>query len=198
MHSVAEASLLRSLLGDSMQLSYVVSDLEASLRFWTEAAGTGPFVVIDNAADDRTVVYRGRRAKVNMSLAFSYVGNLQIELISATSSEPTPWTDFLASGREGLHHLGFWPQDYGRSCTELTRMGFAMECWIETDTGSISSNYFRAPPHFGAMVELAPNTPARKRYFAGIKALANRWDGDRPVRRYKTREDYLASDDCKV
>jgi hypothetical protein len=192
------ASFLSALLGDSMQLSYVVSDLEATMGFWTERMKAGPFVVIENAAADRIVAYRGHKTVVKMSLAFTYVGNVQIELITATCPDPSPWTDFLDSGREGLHHLGFWPENYEKSCAELERMGFTRECSIETTAGAISSNYFSGPPQLGVFVELAPNTPTRNRYFGGIRALTRAWDGSRPIRRYRTREDYLASEDCKV
>ena len=180
-----------------MQLSYVVSDLDAALRFWVEQMNVGPFVVIEHAADDRIIKYRGQRTTVKMSLAFSYVGHVQIELITATCRDPSPWTDFLDSGREGLHHLGFWPDDFEQACIALERMGFARECAIETTSGAVSSNYFSGPPHFGVWVELAQNTPMRSRYFGGVKALTKAWDGSRPVRRYRTRDEYLASEDCQ-
>ncbi|TBB14934.1 hypothetical protein ELH48_35785 (plasmid) [Rhizobium ruizarguesonis] len=194
----SEISLLGQVLGRNMQISYVVADLDASLRFWTEQLGAGPFVVIENAADDRIINYRGHKTSVKMSIAFTYVGAVQIELIAATCLDASPWTDFLHSGREGLHHLGFWPDDYEKSCVCLEEMGFNQECTIETTAGLISSQYFSGPSHFGVAIELAPNSYARNRYFEGIKHLATAWDGSRPVRRYKTREDYLASNDCKV
>jgi hypothetical protein len=185
--------LLDTVLGKAMQMSYVVADMEEAMRFWSEELKAGPFVVIEQAADDRIVSYRGRRTRVKMRLAFTYVGNIQIELISAACPDPTPWTDFLSSGREGLHHLGFWPDDYEEACSILTKLGFTPECTIETENGATSANYFGSPPHMGIMVELAPNTPARNRYFGGIKALSENWDGSRPIRSYKTREHYLAS-----
>ncbi|ANI80133.1 VOC family protein [Sphingobium sp. EP60837] len=189
--------MLPSLVGKDMQLSYVVPDIDEAMRFWTTQLEVGPFVVIEDAAADRVVVYRGRRTRVKMSLAFAYVAEMQIELISATSSDPSPWTDFLQSGRQGLHHLGFWPEDYDHSVLALEQMGFVRECSIETVDGSVSSNYFSGPPYFGVWVELAPNTPTRNNYFAGIKALSERWDGSRAIRRFKSRDEFLASDDCK-
>ena len=46
------------------------------------------------------------------------------------------------------------------------------------------------------MVEIAPMTPERSAYFAAIKALADTWDGTRPVRTYATRAEFLGSKDC--
>ena len=88
---ISETLRLSSLIGSSMQMSYVVPDLEAALAFWTENLGVGPFVVIENAADDRYVFYRESKTTVKMSLAFSYVGEMQIELVHASADEPTSW-----------------------------------------------------------------------------------------------------------
>jgi catechol 2,3-dioxygenase-like lactoylglutathione lyase family enzyme len=195
MMSLAVPSLLATILGKAMQMSYVVEDIEEAMRFWTEQLKAGPFVVIEQAAEDRIISYRGRKTRVEMCLAFTYVGDVQIELISATCPDPTPWTDFINSGRQGLHHLGFWPDNYEEACKTLERLGFTCECTIEIENGAISANYFGAPPHMGVMIELAPNTPARNRYFGGIKAMSENWDGSRPIRRYRTREHYLASID---
>jgi catechol 2,3-dioxygenase-like lactoylglutathione lyase family enzyme len=189
---------LSSIIGEAMQISYVVADLDQALQFWTETLGAGPFVVIERSADDRLVSYRGQKSRFQMQLAFCYVGAIQIEIIQAKSPSPTPWTDFIASGREGLHHLGFWPDDLNLAAKALGDRGFTRVCMIETLDGAISSSYFSGPPHFGTLVELAPNTPSRASYFAGIKTLGQRWNGERPVRRFGTREDYLASEDCQT
>jgi catechol 2,3-dioxygenase-like lactoylglutathione lyase family enzyme len=190
--------VLSPIIGNAMQMSFVVADIDEALRFWTEVLCAGPFVVLERSADDRFVTYRGQKSRFQMQLAFCYVGEMQIELISAKSASPTPWTDFLASGREGLHHLGFWPEDMTIAVNTLENKGFSRVCTIETMDGAVSSTYFSGPGHFGTMVELAPNTPSRAKYFAGIKSLGANWDGKRPVRRYPTREDYLASQDCRL
>jgi catechol 2,3-dioxygenase-like lactoylglutathione lyase family enzyme len=36
-------------LRDGTQLTYVVSDLDAALRFWTDVMKVGPFVVIEDS-----------------------------------------------------------------------------------------------------------------------------------------------------
>jgi catechol 2,3-dioxygenase-like lactoylglutathione lyase family enzyme len=192
-----DVSWLGTRLGkDGLQLSYVVRDLEATLHFWTRSLGVGPFVVIENAATDRVVAYRGRKTQVTMTLAFAYVRDIQIEIIVASCPDPTPWTEFLDSGRQGLHHIAMWPDAFDAACSRLETLSFIPECRIETNTGVVSSIYFRGPEHLGHMVEVAPNSPSRRRYFGGIRALATGWNGSRPIRRFASREDYLASNDC--
>ncbi|MBB3526990.1 VOC family protein [Rhizobium sp. BK456] len=196
MINLPTSAFTEAFLGTSFQISYVVRDLEASIRLFTDKLQTGPFVVIEDAASDRMIEYRGAQSKVGLSLAFSYANDVQIELISVHGNGSSPWADFLNEGREGLHHLGFWPENYEESCEKLEAIGFTRDCAIKTTDGAISSIYFKAPASLGHFIELAPNTAGRVRYFQGIKALSQAWDGDRPVRRYITREEYLSSADC--
>jgi hypothetical protein len=190
-------ALFPTFLGARMQLAFVVPELQPILRFWTETMRVGPFVVIEDAMSDRRFIHRGRQSPVEASLAFSYLGDIQIELIAQTNSAPSPYMEFLDSGKQGLHHVGFWPEDPEGSCRELERIGFQEVCSAEAATSAGKVTYFSGPPHLGVMLEVAPMTPERSKYFSGIKALADTWDGARPVRTYRTRADYLASEDCK-
>jgi catechol 2,3-dioxygenase-like lactoylglutathione lyase family enzyme len=184
-------------LGDRMQLAFVVPDLHESLRFWTENLKVGPFVVMRNATRDRRFMYRGELSKVEMDLAFAYLGDIQIEVIHQTNSAPSPYSDFLKSGRQGLHHVAFWPKDFDASCAELERTGWEKVCDIHAAAGGGVVNYYDGPGHLGVMLEIAPMTPDRARYFGGIKGLAQTWDGTRPIRTFDSRAEYMASDDCK-
>jgi catechol 2,3-dioxygenase-like lactoylglutathione lyase family enzyme len=190
-------ALYPTFLGDRVQLAFVTPDLETALRFWTETMKVGPFVVIEEAMSDRRFIHRGRHSPVEMALAFSYLGDIQIEVISQRNSAPSPYKEFLDSGREGMHHVAFWPDDFEGSCRELGRSGFDEVCSVEAAAGGSKVTYYSGPPHLGVMLEIAPMTPERARYFGGVKALADHWDGSQPVRSFRTRADYLASDDCK-
>jgi len=198
MIAAPEVKHLSSFLGQRMQLGYVVADLDAALRFWTEVLQVGPFVVIEESLGDRQFLHRGRPSDVRMSVAFSYLGDVQIEFIAQSNRAPSPYVEFLSSGREGLHHLGFWPQDYPQACEELERHGFTEVCSIKMSDGTKNVSYYSGPAHLGAMIEVVPFTPARAKYFGGIKALAETWDGSRPIRRYSTRDEFIASPDCRT
>ncbi|MDR6858782.1 VOC family protein [Variovorax guangxiensis] len=185
-------------LGERMQLAFVVPHLDEALRFWTETLKVGPFVVIENAMSDRHFVHRAQPSAVEMSLAFSYIGETQIEVIAQTNSAASPYKEFLDSGRQGLQHVAFWPDDWAGACQELERSGFQEVCSAEAASGGGKVVYYSGPAHLGVMLEIAPMTAERARYFGGIKALADSWDGSRPVRKFCSRADYLASDDCKA
>jgi catechol 2,3-dioxygenase-like lactoylglutathione lyase family enzyme len=197
-NAALDRALLPFCLGRRMQVSFVVEDLDEAMRFWTEKMGVGPFVLLENAMKDRQFTYRGRRTPVEASLAFCYVGDVQIELIAQTNQAPSPYRDFLESGRQGIHHIAFWPDDCDSACKELVRAGFDEVLSIQSPDGGNKVGYYSGPAHFGVMVEIAPMTPDRSTYFAAIKALADTWDGSRPVRRFASRAEFLASKDCKT
>jgi catechol 2,3-dioxygenase-like lactoylglutathione lyase family enzyme len=182
-------------LGERMQVGMVVNDLDAALRYWTEVLEVGPWVVIEESLGDRQLFHRGEQSPVQMSLALSYVGETQVELITQTNDAPSPYREFLDEGREGVHHIAFWPQDYETAVKELERRGFEEIMTVRTADGEKNVSYFRSPPVLGVMVEVVPLTQARRAYYSAIEALARTWDGDRPIRRYRTRPDFLASQD---
>lgn len=185
--------LLPPMLGRRMQIAFVVKDLDESLRYWTEVMKVGPFVVIGNSVAGRRVVYRGQDTGMNSSLAFSYVGDVQLEIVHQTNDEPSPFKDFLADGREGLQHIAFWPADFEGACSDLEQRGFGEILSMYTDDGVRNVVYYQAPAHIGVMVELVPWTASRQAYFGRIQNLTRNWDGSRPVRRYASREAFLES-----
>lgn len=180
-------------LGKRLQLGHVVRDMDAALRYWTEVMGVGPFVMLDSSLADRQFFHRGAASAVDFSIAIAYMGEVMIELIMPLNSAPSPYAEFLASGREGLHHIGLWPSDFNETCEELKRSGFTEVSSIRRPDGTKDVIYCDTPAAVGAMVELADMTPLRARFLGGIKTLADGWDGSRPVRRYASRAEFIAS-----
>lgn len=181
------------MLGRRAQIAFVVKDLEASLKFWTEVMKVGPFVVIDNSVAGRTVKYHGKVTGMDSSLAFSYVGDVQIEIVHQINDEPSPYKDFLDAGREGLQHIAFWPADFPGACAELEKSGYREILTMETAAGERNVVYYESPENIGVMLEIVPWTASRQAYFSRIQRLAAHWDGSRPVRRFASREAFLAS-----
>jgi hypothetical protein len=195
-NSLANASF-PTYLGALTQLGFIVSDLQASLEYWTETLKVGPFVVIENPVGMATFTHRGKLSGVQMSIAFSYVGDTMIELVKQHNDAPSPYVEFLSSGREGLHHIAFWPADFEGTYPKLLQSGFSEVAVMHSDDGVQGLGYLDSPARIGIMVEIVRMTKLREVYYAGIRRLATNWDGKRPIRRFRTYADYIASDDCK-
>ena len=193
---IIDVSSLPSTLGKRMQIGLVVRDLDEAMRFWAEEMRIGPWVVLENNfGNGRRFNYRGDDSDVDLTAAHSYVGDTQIELVVQHNSTPSPYSAFLEAGRQGLHHLGFWPDDYEQSCNDLERMGFEEVAAIYQPTGEKNASYYSSPSHLGIVVELCPWTPVRSKQLGAIEVLAKNWDGTRAVRRFENRDAFFASED---
>jgi hypothetical protein len=178
-----------------MQLSMVVNDIHAAARFWGESMGVGPWILIEDALEDRKFVHRGQESPVKMSLALTYAGETQFELIGQVNDAPSVYREFLDSGREGVQHLEFWPDDYESSCHAFEDAGFTEVSSIHLPDGTKNASYFEAPHNVGVVMAVVPMTPFRHQYMSAIEHLAATWDGSRPVRSFHRRADFLASED---
>jgi methylmalonyl-CoA/ethylmalonyl-CoA epimerase len=107
-----------SYLGSSLeQVAFVVKDLTAAQRFFTEKMGIPRFYVVEDFGKRATEkTFRGQPADHNFRLALAYSGATQIELIQHLSGETT-YKEFLERKGEGLHHLGFFSK-IGRDMSE--------------------------------------------------------------------------------
>jgi hypothetical protein len=184
---------MSDLLGRQMQLGYVVSDIESAMRYWNECLNVGPWIYVKNSVAGRRFVHRGETSDIRMVVAFSYVGETQIELIMQTNAAPSIYTEFLASGREGIHHVAFWPADFDRACSSLIQSGSVELLEVFGTEGDKNVSYFSAPHHTGTLIEILKRTEARLRWFEGIKRLSDHWDGADPIRRFETRADFIST-----
>src|SRR5258706_14940867 len=120
-----------------------------------------PFVVHNMLVVNRLFLPRAGVTPVAFTIAFSFMGDIITELIKPINSAPSPYSEFLGSGREGLHHIGFWPEDFDRTCTALALSGFKEVSSICRSDGTKDVIYCDTPPAVGIMVELAQMNPVR-------------------------------------
>lgn len=176
-----------------MQLAFVVADLDQALDHWTQQLGVGPFVVFETSLGDRRSIYRGQESRADMAMAFAYINDLQIEIVSPVDEHPSLYREFLQNGQSGLHHFGFWPEEFTLSCAAAQACGFVESSRLVTKDGDLNAIYYDAPKSIGTAVELVPMTDARRAYFDQIKALSIDWDGRDPIRRYADRTAFLSA-----
>jgi len=186
---------LPRVLGPRMQIGMVVRDIDEATTFWSEQMGIGPWIVIDSPGGSRRFVHRGVEVDVDMVIAFSYTGETQLEIICQTNEAPSLYTEFLDQGREGMHHLGFWPADFDGARAALEDGGFEEMTALYLPDGTRNVSYYESPAFVGAYVEVAPMTPFRKSYMGAIEQLSLAWDGSRPIRKFGSREEFVSSDD---
>jgi hypothetical protein len=170
--------------GKVCQNGYVVRDIEAALKHWTEVMGVGPFYYIDRVKCD-WFTYKGEPSPVEMSIALGNTGDLQIELIQQRNDAPSMYMDFLNAGREGLQHMSWWTTDYQAQYDRAIAAGFKVghEGQIGGPQGRFV--YFDTETHPGTVIEMSDISGAKGKFFEHIRKAAIGWDGTDPVRPVK-------------
>jgi len=169
------------LFGPIRQNGYVVRDIEAALRHWTEVLGVGPFFYFEKVPIE-DFRYRGEPSPLDVSIALANSGALQIELIQPRNDAPSMYRDFLAARHEGLQHVAFWTDRFDSELERALAAGYRVG-----QSGAIGESgrfvYFESEGHTGTVVELSEISGPKGRFFAHIARVAEEWDGSEPVRR---------------
>ncbi|BDE96411.1 VOC family protein [Raoultibacter timonensis] len=156
------------------QLGYVVDDLEKAALAHSKLFGSGPFVHFTPPAPERTL-FRGEEVKNTMEVAYGMYGDLQIELIKPTSSDPTPYT---VPERKGFNHFSVWVDDFDAAVEDFEEAGFEVAMLMES-SGGLKVAYVDCLDVWGHYVEIHNPQP----YLVDMcKKIAEGWDGTDPYR----------------
>jgi hypothetical protein len=169
------------LFGEIRQNGYVVRDIEAAMRHWTDVLGVGPFFLIERPPIE-DFRYRGEVSPLEVSIALANSGALQIELIQQHNDAPSMYRDFLAAGHEGLQHVAYWTDAMDDGLARAAAAGLAIG-----QSGRIGARgrfvYFDTGTFPGSVVELSEVHGGKGRFFEEVRRAASGWDGSDPIRR---------------
>lgn len=166
-------------IGPVAQMSYIVPDLEAAVRFWTGTMGAGPFFLMPHVAVP-WMSYRGQETQVDFSVALGYWDDMQIELVVQHNDAPSVYRDGLLSAA-GLHHVCLLTPDMAQARTMLAAAGAEIVQEGRLDGGEFLYADTHGGP--GTMVEVLQAPPALLTLFAEMRDAARGWDGAEPLRR---------------
>ncbi len=169
-------------LGPIRQLGYVVEDLDSAVAAWQEQLGLGPWTILRNIELD--CEFLGQASQPRISIALSYRGEQQIELIQQRNAAPSPYLKFVEQRRFGLHHTAFLSADIHGDVEALQECGLQLVCDIRMPgPGGGRYVYFASPiPGEQTFIELLEATALMKALFAKGIADALDWQGQgRPL-----------------
>ena len=167
------------LFGPVIQQGYVVPDIQAAMQHWI-ARGIGPFFV-ENLRDYPTTM-DGQSVSVNLTAAFAYSGDQQIEVIQPRSDVRTIYSEFLETHPDGgLQHLAVWVDDIAGKVEELQSAGHDFR--VRQQYGDRHA-YLDSIDSPGVMIQLMARNEITLELFSVIREGADSWDGvSRPIRR---------------
>lgn len=170
-------------LGAPQQVGYVVKDVEAAMKHWTEKMEVGPFFYKEDIGLTEFTYYGKPVDELPIvSIGIANSGPTQIELIQVRNDTPTAWTDSLKANGEGPQHIAYWTTDYDDKYNAMAERGFA-EAHAGRSGGRGRFSYFVHDDVPGTVIELSEYTGGKDAYFKEIAAAAESWDGSEPIRR---------------
>ena len=107
------------------QHAYVVTDLDAAVRRWSELFGAGPFALRWHHVAPR-FAYRGTPAQADVSYAFGYLGDIQVQLIQQHDDTPSIYRDMYGPDEEGFHHVATLVHDFAAAAEHFLDHGFEL------------------------------------------------------------------------
>jgi Glyoxalase/Bleomycin resistance protein/Dioxygenase superfamily len=159
-----------SYVGGSLeQVAFVVRDLEGGIKFFGEKMGVPRFHITNNfglKATEKTL--RGRPVEHNFRLAIGYSGDVQIELIQHLSGE-TCYKEFLERKGEGLHHLGFFLEQWETYERAIAELGRDYPALMSGRMGNARYTYFDTEASIGSIMEIVYLPPEGRQYMAKVK-----------------------------
>jgi Glyoxalase/Bleomycin resistance protein/Dioxygenase superfamily len=176
---MAQPRGVQLLPGAVRQLGYVVHDLDRAIGDWL-ALGVGPWFVLPERP--QTGSYRGQPCTVPLSIALANSGDLQIELIQQHGDTASIYTEYLATGQQGLHQLAWWAEDFTAALGRARATGWPV-VWSGGDEGSTRFAYLAPPAGPVPILELMELTAGTEHLARLVRDAAAGWDGTDPVRR---------------
>ena len=166
-------------LGDVIQLAFLPTDFDATLRHWTQTMGVGPFFLMENIQLGG-MRYRGVPTEAMFSIAIGYWGDIQIELIRVENDAPSIYNGEYGV-RDRLHHICIFVKSIAEARNACAEIG--AEILVEGkvgDTGEVI--YVDAGGGPGHVVELLQPMAGSEDLFAMMRDAARDWDGTEPLR----------------
>jgi hypothetical protein len=166
-------------IGHFDQLGYVVPDIRAAMAHWTNVLGVGPFFLMPDVAIEGA--YEGETpTTVGLTVAFSYVGDTQIELIEPLGNAPSPYRTFAETHGDGLHHICRFTDNYAADLAAIRAAQTPMRIY-EATAGPMNLAYIEGARPGGAVLELL-GASFMWPVFAEMAAAVRSWDGTDPIR----------------
>jgi hypothetical protein len=166
---------MEKLYGPIMQMGFVVDNFEDPIKHWTEKLNVGPFFILEHL-DLKDFHYRGNKSDIDFSVAISFSGDMQIELIKQHCDTPSIYNEFSEIKRGDLHHICRLTPDINNDIKILENQGYKNIQGGETEDGGIKFAYLDAQENYGSILELAELAEENLALTEAMKNASKNWD----------------------
>jgi hypothetical protein len=133
------------------QLSLLVDSIEDAIEFYGGNFGWGPFHL---ARVRNTLPYRGKPSEFEVRLAFTMVGDLEIELMEVVAGV-SPHSDHLREKGVGFQHIRMTTRDVEGLLAQLAEAGIEPIFGFQVE-GRWTNVYINSHEFCGTRMEIRP------------------------------------------
>jgi catechol 2,3-dioxygenase-like lactoylglutathione lyase family enzyme len=152
-----------------IQVAWVVEDIDAAEALWGTAFGIARWTRIpDVHFGPDSCTYRGGPSDHVAHVSMAYAGDLQLELIQPVSGTSI-YTEFLAAGGPGLHHVCFETDDMDASLAVAAEAGLPVVQEGSMAGGSIRFAYLDGGAGGAPYIELAQLSPEMRDFYDSMR-----------------------------
>jgi len=166
--------------GQIVQMAYVVQRIRPAIDWWIKDGGAGPFFLLDSFTGPEQL-YRGQATGADVSIAMSFAGHMNVELIQPKDNKPSVYKEIIDRRGYGLHHLGLACEDVEAERFKYEGRGYHVV--FSTPVPSGGTVYFMGDgANSPAFIELIPANEGTDDMFTRYWKASIDWDGKDPIR----------------
>jgi hypothetical protein len=163
-----------------IQMAYVVPDIQKAMLRWAEVLKVGPWFLIEGfRGQDAT--YRGQPTDVEIALAMSFAGHMNVELIQQTNDAPSVYRELIDKRGYGFHHFGVATWHYQRELQRYSGRGYEIAYEVRVPSGGHVA-YVDTSADLPGMTEVIELGAGFEPTFNRFYRASIGWDGKDPVR----------------
>jgi hypothetical protein len=165
-----------------IQMCYVVPDIRAAMNIWIDKLKVGPWFLLDHftGTDPK---YRGRDSTADVSIAMSFAGHMNIELIQPNDDAPSVYREWIERRGYGFHHWGCASLNFERDVEKYRAAGHDLVFLAGVPSGGHVA-YMDTTALLPGYVELIEIASGFERVFSKFYRASIGWDGTDPVRSF--------------
>jgi hypothetical protein len=165
-----------------IQMAYVVTDIQQAMQLWIEKLNVGPWFLLPSFTGIEPQ-YRGKPSLGEVSLAMSFAGHMNVELIQPVNDAPSVYREVLEKRGPGFHHWGVATAHFDRDLEKYRSAGHELAYSLRVPTGGRVA-YLDTTAQLNGFVELIELGGGFEPAFNKFYRATIGWDGQDPVRSF--------------
>jgi len=158
-----------------MQISWIVPDLQAAMRDYTERLGIGPWFLSEHF-NPSGMLYRGKPSEADVSIAMTFSGHMNFELIQQHDEKPSVYRETFLKRGYGFHHWAVASLDFERDVQSHLASGDEVILEITLEGGN-RVVYVDTSAYLDGMLEIIEVTEGVRSAFGDMYRICRQWDG---------------------